>query len=312
MDVQLLRQIVLYERLPARHPEKEKVFGDLKRSLAGASGEQRTAELLKRELDLEGKISIFRSVYLPYLNGFAQIDVLVLHAHFVCALEVKNMVGEFYFDTDNFQFHRLLNGRQEGMRNPETQLHRAVKAAEIFFGCKVHGTIVLSSRSGKVALPPKLYLAIALDYLPFHIENFADPTLSLDFSELEGFLRRSRGHYSGLDLLKKYKLTRESFLLGVRCLECRASKVEWSRLRWRCKNCGSVSTDAHEFALQEYAILFGNEIKTEFAYSWLGVKDKYVLYRMLEKLTIKSNVRGRRLIVERNELLVDRLEGIYK
>src|SRR5690606_20331495 len=134
-----------------------------------------------------------RGVWLPYLGGFAQVAVLVMHRNFICALEVKNMVGEFHFDSANFQFHRIIEGRVEGMRNPESQLHRAVSACEKLFGSKVHGTIVLSSHSGRVAVAPKLYPVIALDYLPFHIEKMADPLLSFNVEDLEGLVRRSRG-----------------------------------------------------------------------------------------------------------------------
>lgn len=307
----MLKGMVLFDRLPARHAAKEKVFGEVKRSLAGAAGEKRTVELLERELDLAEKAKIFRGVWLPYMDGFAQVDVLVLHPNFICALEVKNMVGEFYFDSINYQFYRIIEGRVEGMRNPEAQLHRAVKACEKFFGRKVQGTIVLSSRSGRVAVPPKLYPVIALDYLPFHIEKMVDPRLSFDVEGLEGLVRRSRGQFYGPDLLKKHELTKGCLEVGVRCLGCRQQKMEWSRLRWRCSKCGFVSADAHEFALQEYAVLFGNEITTEFAYTWLGIKDKYVLYRMLENSTIKINNRGRRLIIEKNELLIAYFESIY-
>jgi len=307
----MLKGMVLFDRLPVGHPAKDKVFGEVKRSLAGAAGEKRTAELLERELDLSEKAKIFRGVWLPYLGGFAQVDVLVMHTNFVCALEVKNMIGEFHFDSINYQFHRIIDGRVEGMRNPESQLHRAVKASEKFFGCKVHGTIVLSSRSGRVAVPPKLYPVIALDYLPFHIEKMADPRLSHDIEDLEGLVRRSRRHYNGPDLLKKYKVTRESLEVGVRCLGCRKIACEWRERKWRCVNCGAISSDAHEFALQEYSVLFGSELKTEFAYKWLGIENKYVLYRLLENSTIKTNQRGTRFIIENKSLLIDHFKESY-
>lgn len=307
----MLKGMVLFDRLPARHAAKEKVFGEVKRSLAGAAGEKRTVELLERELDLVEKAKIFRGVWLPYMDGFAQVDVLVLHANFVCALEVKNMVGEFHFDSVNFQFHRIIDGRVEGMRNPESQLHRAVKASEKFFGCKVHGTIVLSSRSGRVALPPKLYPVIALDYLPFHIEKMVGVRSSFDVEGLEGLVRRSRGQFNGPELLKKHKLTRECLEVGVRCLGCGRANCEWRERKWRCGYCGVISSDAHEFALQEYAILFGSELTTKEARRWLGVSDKYVLIRLLAKSTLKNENRGKRFIIENRELLIEHYMKIY-
>lgn len=311
LDVHMLRGMVLFDRLPARHAAKEKVYGEVKRALAGAAGEKRTVELLERELDLVEKAKIFRSVWLPYMDGFAQVDVLVLHTNFVCALEVKNMVGEFYFDSVNFQFYRIVDGRKEGMRNPEAQLHRAVRATEKYFGCKVQGTIVMSSRSGRVAVPPKLYQAIALDYLPFHIEKMVDTRLSFDVEGLEVLVRQSRGQFNGPDLLKKHKLTRECLEVGVRCLGCRRATCEWRDRKWRCRFCGSLSSDAHEFALQEYAILFGSELTSKEARRWLGISDKYILIRLLAKSTLKSENRGKRLIIENKELLIEHYMKIY-
>ncbi len=311
LDVHLLKLIVLYERLSSRNSSRDEVYGELKRALAGAAGERRTADLLERELDLGSEFKIYRDLSLPYSGGYAQIDFLLLHARLISVLEVKNMVGEFHFDPVNFQFHRVIEGRVEGMRNPETQLHRAVKASEKFFGTKVHGTIVLSSRSGRVAAPPKLYPIVALDYLPFHLEGLVDPDMKLKLDDFEVLLRRSRGHYNIPDLLEKHKLTRESVEAGVRCLGCGRLSCAWIQRKWRCSNCRAVSSDAHEFALQEYAVLFGLELTTEFAYKWLGIHDKYVLYRLLEKLTVKSNKRGIRYIVENNRLVADHFKGIY-
>ncbi|WP_235318420.1 nuclease-related domain-containing protein [Planococcus sp. CAU13] len=306
-----MKLVVLYERLPMGNSVRDEVYRELKRALAGAAGEKRTKELLERELDLEGKFSIYHGLSLPYKNGYTEVDFLLVHAHLISVMEVKNMVGDFYFDSANFQFHRIIEGRTEGMRNPETQLHRAVKASEKFFSRKVHGTIVLSSRSGRVAVPPKLYPIIALDYLPFHLEKLVDPKLSLNLDEFEVLLRRSRGHYNGPELLKKHKLTRESLEAGVRCLGCGRISCEWIDRKWRCGRCGGVSSNAHEFALQEYAVLFGLELPTTFAYKWLRVEDKYILYRLLEKSTTKSNKRGIRYIKENRDALIEYFQQIY-
>ncbi|MFD1030506.1 nuclease-related domain-containing protein [Metaplanococcus flavidus] len=311
MDVQLLKLIVLYERLSVGNSSRDAVYGELKRALAGAAGEKRTKELLERELDLEGKFSIYQGLSFPYRDGYAQVDFLLVHAQLISVMEVKNMVGEFHFDSVNYQFHRVIEGRIEGMRNPETQLHRAVKASEKFFGTKVHGTIVLSSRAGRVAAPPKLYPIIALDYLPFHLEGLVDPKIALNLDDFEVLLRRSRGHYNGPDLLKKHKLTRDSVEAGVRCLGCGRISCAWIERKWRCSRCGAISPDAHEFALQEYAVLFGSELTSKEAYRWLGVTDKYILIRLLEKFTLKSSGRGKRIIIENKELLVSHFEKIY-
>ncbi|WP_142827724.1 nuclease-related domain-containing protein [Planococcus soli] len=308
----LLAGMVAAERLPAAHESKAAVLSELKNSLAGASGEQRTAFLLKRELDLPGEAIFLSDVHIPYKDGAAQIDLLLVHTEFVCVLEVKNMIGEFYFDTVNFQFHRVVDGRREGMRNPEAQLHRAVRAASGFLGVPVHGVIVLASRSGKVVEAPKHYPVVSLDYLPFHLEGFAKGLKLFDAAALASKLENLPARNSGHHWIERHNITFDSLRLGVTCPTCRIHSLEWKERKWLCTVCGFYSRDAHEVALQEYAVLFGTELDTRLAYRWLGITNKYVLYRLLGKTAPQSEVRGKRRIVENRELLRNYFGRIYR
>ena len=308
----LLAQMIAAERLPAAHESKMAVVGELKNSLAGASGEQRPALLLKRELDLTSEAIFLNDVHIPYKDGTAQIDLLLVHAEFICVLEVKNMIGEFYFDSVNFQFHRIVDGRREGMRNPEAQLHRAVRAASGFLGAPVQGVIVLASRSGKVVEAPKHYPVVSLDYLPFHLEQLAKGAKLYDApalaSKLQGLpVRNSSRHW-----LERHRITFDSLRLGVTCPTCRTCPLKWHERKWHCAVCRFYSRDAHEVTLQEYALLFGNELDTRLAYRLLGVENKYILYRLLEKSAPQSDIRGKRRIVEDRGLLREYFGRIYR
>ncbi|ALS78976.1 hypothetical protein AUO94_10035 [Planococcus kocurii] len=311
MNEFLLMQMVAAERLCVAHESKQVVLSELKNSLAGASGEQRTASLLKRELDLPGAIFL-SDVHMPYKEGNAQIDLLLVHAAFICVLEVKNMIGEFYFDSVNFQFHRMIDGRREGMRNPEAQLHRAVKAASGFLGVPVHGVIVLASRSGKVVEAPKQYPVVSLDYLPFHLEQLAHGAKLFNVATITAKLQGLPVRNTNRHWLERQKITLDSLRLGVTCPTCRNCPLVWQERKWHCDGCEFTSRDAHEVTLQEYAVLFGNKLDTRVAYQLLGVKDKYVLYRLLEKSAPKSNVRGKRQIIENRDLLRAYFGRVYK
>lgn len=258
----LLAQMIAAERLPERHESKSTVLSELKNSLAGASGEQRMAALLKRELNLPGKAIFLNDVHIPYKDGMAQIDLLLVHEEFVCVLEVKNMIGEFYFDSVNFQFHRIVDGRREGMRNPEAQLHRAVRAVSSFLGIAVQGVIVLASRSGKVVEAPKYYPIVSLDYLPFHLEELAKGVALFDAAALSSKLTGLPAWNSSRHWLERHNITFESLRLGVTCPTCRKSSLDWRERKWHCSVCGFYSRDAHEVTLQEYAVLFGSELDT--------------------------------------------------
>ena len=312
MDDRLLAQLILAERLPKSHSAWQPLASDLKNSLAGAGGESRTIALLKRELELDEAPVLLVDVHVPYQGGVAQIDVLVVHAAFVCVLEVKNMRGEFFFDSKNFQFHRMVDGRMEGMRNPESQLHRAVKAVGKFLGVPVNGVIVLASRSARVVERPKVYPVVALDYLPFHLEGLVGGDNLFDVEALSRKLgalpqRSFRGN-----VMAQYGLKAESLRLGVTCPSCRNRSLGRKNRKWHCAGCDGVFIDAHEVALQEYAVLFGDELPTQFAYRLLGVEDKYLLYRLLENSALQGHERGKRWIVPRKEILQAHFSAIYK
>ncbi|ANU12821.1 hypothetical protein B481_3160 [Planococcus halocryophilus Or1] len=308
----VLVQMVAAERLQSSHESKHTVLSELKNSLAGVSGEQRTAALLNRELDLVGDVVVLSDVHIPYKDGSVQIDVLLIHADCVCVLEVKNMIGEFYFDSVNFQFHRVVDGRREGMRNPEAQLHRAVKAVSGFLGVPVHGVIVLTSRSGKVVEAPKLYPVVSLDYLPFHLEKLANRSELFDVAKLTSMLEKLPPQNFSNSWLTRHQIGLDSLRLGVTCPTCRTCSLIWRDRKWHCKSCGFHSRDAHEVTLQEYALLFGRDLDTRLAYRLLGVENKYVLYRLLEKSAPKSQTRGKRRIIENRELLREYFSRVYR
>lgn len=303
MNERLLAQMILAERVSRSHPAWISIFSELKNSLAGAGGESRTFSLLKRELVLPGQTIILTDLSIPNKNGYAQVDLLVVNQEFVCVLEVKNMKGDFYFDSENFQFHRTVDGRTEGMKSPEFQLHRAVKATERFLGIPVTGVIVLASRSGRVVKGPKNYPAVSLDYLPFYLENLAGGITLFDEHKVAAKVQALPKKSFQQNLLERYGLDVGSLRLGVTCPQCRNSALMRRNRKWHCGGCSGYFRDAHEVTLQEYAVLFGAELPTNFAYRLLGVEDKHLLYRLLENSALQGNERGKRWIVPRRELL---------
>jgi hypothetical protein len=312
LNLQLLAQMVLAERVDKNHVSWNAIAGELKNSLAGASGEARVLSLLERELELEEAPIIFRDLSIPNKEAFAQIDLLILHKNFVCVLEIKNMRGDFYFHPDNFQFHRIVDGRVEGMRNPEWQLHRAIKAVEKYLGVPVTGAVVLASRSGRVVEGPKIHPIVSLDYLPFYIENLAQGKNTLDTAALTAKLRALPKKGFQKDLLVRHQLSSGDLRLGVTCPVCRTVALGRKNRKWHCLRCNGFFQDAHEVTLQEYAVLFGGELPTQFAYRLLGVEDKYLLYRLLERSALQGNERGKRWIVPRFELLEQYFSSVYR
>ena len=249
MNDHLLAQMIIAERLSKNHRSWQHLAADLKNSLAGASGESRTLALLKRELDLKADPIILTDLSLPYKEGYAQIDLLLLHQGFICVVEVKNIKGEFFFDSDNFQFHRRIDGRLEGMRNPESQLHRAVKAAEKILAVPVHGVIVLASRSGRVVEGPKNYPVVSLDYLPFYLEELVEKNCPFEIEALHRKLKSLSTKRFLPNLFERYQISEDSLRLGVTCPKCRDHSLSRANRKWKCMRCSGSFNDAHEVTL---------------------------------------------------------------
>ncbi|MEK5052077.1 nuclease-related domain-containing protein [Niallia sp. FSL K6-0212] len=61
---------------------------------------------------------------------FFQIDVLILHAKYALILEVKNIIGELYLDTDLHQMIRIKEEEKEAFPDPIIQVNRLKRQFE--------------------------------------------------------------------------------------------------------------------------------------------------------------------------------------
>jgi hypothetical protein len=75
-----------------------KIKGDLAKSFAGYRGENSIDYPLSSLPDK--KYFIFHDLRLPYKNQFFQIDTLLASTKHFVILEVKNIAGTVYFDSD--------------------------------------------------------------------------------------------------------------------------------------------------------------------------------------------------------------------
>jgi Nuclease-related domain len=99
-----------------------KIKGDLAKSLAGYRGENAIDYPLSSLPDK--KYFIFHDLRLPYKNQFFQIDTLLASTKHFVILEVENIAGTVYFDSDFNQLIRSQDGREEAFADPITQINR--------------------------------------------------------------------------------------------------------------------------------------------------------------------------------------------
>ncbi|WP_338652756.1 nuclease-related domain-containing protein [Sporosarcina psychrophila] len=285
----------LVSRLPDSAASMQKVKSDYKMSRAGFAGELKVDKFLE-ELELQRPHYIIHDLDIKIGTKKVQIDTILFHPNFILLMEIKNMRGEFYFDPKNRQFFRVNdNGKKEGMRNPEAQVNRAIKAINTFLCSKgydgiAEGIIVLVSRAGIVMNAPERWKTIPLDSLTEFIEALERQTSSVFTDDIckklaLSLLDEDRSEaVSGLTTY--YAVSEKDVIRGVRCPECHQIPMERKHTRWSCTRCGAECRNAHLGSLQEYRLLFGPEITSRHAKEFFQNESMNFTIRVLNKSAV--------------------------
>jgi len=112
----------LIRRIPAAHPQRSTIEGDLAKRRAGYRGEQSLDYYLSHLPDKE--FTILHDLRLFNGSTYFQIDTLILSPYFALIIEVKNILGTLLFDETFNQFIRTRNEKEEGFPNPLIQAKR--------------------------------------------------------------------------------------------------------------------------------------------------------------------------------------------
>ncbi|HLG26209.1 MAG TPA: nuclease-related domain-containing protein [Paenisporosarcina sp.] len=270
----------------SRVGDKRMISEDYRTTKAGFAGEDKVTRFLG-EAVLTPKVEIYRNVMMDN----TQIDVIVVTPRMICILEVKNMRGEFYFDAISKQFYRLIDGKKEGMRNPELQLQRAVRVLQRKLHLRgveipVQGLIVFASRAGIVMQPPTLFHSIPIDAVCDSLEELEAESKEMLTSEELKKVRHilKRGFYAVHDegLMERLGIKRSGIRPGIKCGKCFEVGMKRVYSTWVCGYCGCHDKEAHIATLQEYQLLFGSEATSRDVKWWLGIDDKDLTSRILK------------------------------
>ena len=271
----------------SRVMDKKMVSEDYRTTKAGFAGEDKVNRFLE-EVVLTPKVEIYRNIVLDN----AQMDIIVVTPRMVSILEVKNMRGEFYFDSISKQFYRMIDGKKEGMRNPELQLQRAVRVLQRKLHLRgveisVQGLIVFASRAGIVMQPPTLFCSVPIDAMCGELEEMEAKSNEMltndDLKKIRHILKRGTYTVHDNSLMERLGIQRDRIRPGVKCGKCFEVGMKRVYSTWVCGYCGCHDKDAHFATLQEYQLLFGSETTSRDVKWWLGIDDKYLTSRLLKR-----------------------------
>lgn len=305
----LLKLEALTARFPTNHEKYELVSNNYAKVKAGYKGEK-ALDYYLRNLP-EKRFFIIRDIRLFYKGQYFQIDTLILCSNYFIIIEVKNIAGTLFFDTNFKQLIRTINDKEEALPDPITQVQR-------------HYTLfTLWLKQEKITPPPILTLivnsnpytllkasqsqisnhVIHLSSLPFKMDSIDKHHLEekIALKELKKLSRLIiRSHCPiELDVLSYFNIKREDIKSGVQCPSC--SHIPMSRKRgyWHCPNCLKTSKNAHIQALIDYALLIEKEITNKKFCEFVHIKSDTVAKKLLNSLNLSfsGENRGRKYLL---------------
>jgi len=302
----------LAKRLHSHHFYWETVQQNLRKESGGYAGELRVDRELS-ETQYFKDYRIMRNIFVGNKDSYSQIDTLVIYQTFILVIEVKNIPGILTYDENTHQLTRRRdNGPVEGMGDPESQLKRCERFVKKFLDQKrilipIHGMIVFANPASILERPfPRSHaihvsgLYQAMDNLhQLHAEHQKLPQFDTRkihrlFEKYEPILPPYRPTHIPINMLT-------DVISGVLCPNCVRTKLLYKSKLWRCTVCKFKSEDAHLETLQEYLILFNEELGTSEWMKFVGLNSLATTRRMLNasNLEIKGGNRNRNWIIRK-------------
>lgn len=303
------KEEALLRRLPTHHPQYPAVADSLAKRRAGYKGEQAIDYYLK-QLDYD-KFHIFHDLRLRSESIFFQIDTLLLTSHYLLIIEVKNITGTVFFDTDFNQMIRTAHDKEEGFRSPlvqaASQRNHLTDFLEThrFNNLPIEYVITFSYSSTiiKSNTPDIAKFVIHAEDLPEKIEKLTKKHAEKELARRE-IQRLKKVLLTGdipLDpnVLQKYQISPSAILSGVYCPNCNFLPMHRDNRKWYCPACHTRSSSAHEQAINDYLLLISPTISSKECRVFLHHFSKTTVKRYFLNMGLKKMGNGKNTVYQR-------------
>jgi ribosomal protein L37AE/L43A len=292
---------MILERLLLNHNKRNDLVSEYAKLNAGFKGEESLDYYLA---DLKDKsFSIFHDLRLPRDKDrkyYFQIDCLVIHHRFCVLLEVKNLIGDLYFDHQYDQIKRSRNGIEETFSDPVNQVEiqkdylsnwlkvnnfpaLPLKTLVVITNAKSYITISPKyGRNARKIIRGKYLVSKIMEYL--HMNNGIELSNN-EIRKLSSILLKQHTELNS-DILRRYKIQPQDIKTGVACPKCGEIPMIRRYGYWFCSDCSLKSKDAHIQAIKEYALLFKQVVKNKEIREFLHVKSSTSMKKLLISMKI--------------------------
>ncbi|MFG6495849.1 nuclease-related domain-containing protein [Fictibacillus sp. UD] len=300
--LKLLKYEVLMERIIPNHTQKQLIESSHRKYLAGYKGEL-TLDYFLSELS-EDDYHIYHDLRIPRNDNnqlYFQLDALIIHSKFCIIIEVKNLIGNLYFDHQYDQIVRSREGIDETFADPVNQVE--IQKNHFSNWLLRHKFPVIPIHTLVVITNPKSYIRISPKYGKNAQKIIRGRTLSnkiKEFGNIENeviFQKRDMKKLSSLllkehtqhnpDILKMYNIHRDEILSGVFCPNCIQVALIRIKRNWLCTRCSKTYMYAHKKAIIDYALLFSPVVKNKDIRSFLHMKSQSSVKKLLYSMKLK-------------------------
>ena len=252
----------ILKRLVPDHLKVAELSVNLSKRLAGYKGEKGVDYPLSFLSDEQ--YHIFHDLRLFDGTHYFQIDTLILSQRLIILLEVKNIMGILYFDSNFNQLIRIIDEKKEPFPDPITQSDRHCDQLRKwlllynFINIPIESLVVISSSRTILDTSPnneQIYnKVIHSAKLPFKIKSLNDlyhkeklnrgSLLDLSNELLNGHRELE------VNILKQYKIDKSELIKGVQCPGCSKFPMKRVHSKWLCLLCGTTSRWKLEIKLE--------------------------------------------------------------
>lgn len=267
----------LLHRLPP-HDEKYVQLQQLLKNIeSGDFAEQYVKTMLEQT---DPQAIILTDLYLSN----TQIDCLYITSTFCLVLEVKNIKGKVRITSTPRQMLR----EDTIFQSPEAQLDRIQLYLSAFLqkhsiSCPLYYAISFPYHNAEISYESKKYpLLIGKDLL-YYIAQLQHQQQTIPHQRIAQLIQeKSKKEYRPQPLCERYKIHHQLIKTGVSCPSCQHIPMQRLNRTWSCPACGVNDNKAHEQALKQYALLFGNRITNRECIQFLHLRNRQEATRILQ------------------------------
>lgn len=303
----------LERRLPTNHPKYQHIVDAYSRSMAGFKGEKSLDYYLS--FLPKDKYTVLHDLRLFNGEYYFQIDILLLTEKFILIIEVKNYAGVIQYDPYFNQLIRTMNGKEEVLPNPLSQIERhkfqllTLLNKRNFPYIPVETLAVISNpltllktTGNQVNVAQKLIHSNNLSKRLKEIDQIhRDPKTSVkELRSLSKHLIKMNQPVE-TDILGKFDISQQELLTGVMCPSCGTLPMKRLHGKWKCLQCMHLSKEAHLRALKDFFLLIGETISNKEVRNFLNIESEATAKRLLSslKLSVTGTTKDRIYYLEK-------------